>query len=900
MATNTELVQQLYVAYFNRPADVDGLAYYVGVLNSATDVAATVKQISIDFANATEYKAIYNGLSPKDTVNSIYHNIFGHEADIPGLNYWSDLYAKGTISLATIVTEVAAGAQGSDATAYANKVTAAAAFTSTIALSADQQLAYAAHGDAAMTAARSFLTGVTDNASLTAALASVDTAAASVVPSVSATLTTGVDIKTGGAGNDVFNAVAIDATGAAATTLSAADVLDGLGGTNTLNVTVDLAKNASIVGTFKNIQIFNIDNTTATSAAVTGADASIDVSKLGTAAQQVWQIGQEGDVTNLGANTTAGFKSIATAQTLVVGAAATVAGITVALKDVAEASTITATGTKLAGVTVAGTVTDTDADGTVANTIVGATAGKDVQTFTLNSGVATTLTVAETGGSTKHVTTVDASASAGDVTYVGTAHVINIKGGAGDDTLTLKADTVVASTGVTAVNATLDAGAGDNTIVVDTANAGLTTTTGATTVTTGAGDDTITITTRSSGILTVHMGAGDDTFTSAVAINATDVIDAGDGNDTLLLSLVGSNNIGAFSNFDAFDAIGLNGNLDVDILAAKNTVKEFVTSGDLGGASSLLNIGAGVGYRVTGDAGTTNVMTLTQKTAGALTVTVDSHETATAAGTGVGAAVDASNATSVTAVFSESFKGDASGGGDNIATLALTTDAATSVAVTSNGGSNASNVLTLNDTVNKVTTVTVTGDTALTLDVTAGNKIATIDASAATGALTATVADLVSTGGTIKLGTGADVITATVASTQGAVSTLSGFEKAAAAAVGSDATAKAAAIADADVVVVASTAVAADAAAGTLAGATDSIKNGVLTFGGAGPATLAAALAAADADVTVSGESVVFKYLSDTYLFSQTGGADIVVKLAGITGVTNFAEDGTTDHFFIV
>jgi hypothetical protein len=91
------------------------------------------------------------------------------------------------------------------------------------------------------------------------------------------------------------------------------------------------------------------------------------------------------------------------------------------------------------------------------------------------------------------------------------------------------------------------------------------------------------------------------------------------------------------------------------------------------------------------------------------------------------------------------------------------------------------------------------------------------------------------------------------------------------------------------------------AASGTLTG-TDAIKNGVLTFGGAGPATLAAAIAAADADVTTTGDTVVFKYLNDTYVFSQTGAAaDIVVKLSGVTGVTNFAVDGgDATHFFIV
>ncbi|WP_373988804.1 DUF4214 domain-containing protein [Duganella sp. BuS-21] len=910
MATNTELVQQLYVAYFNRPADVDGLAYYVGILNAAADPVATAAVISADFAKATEYKDAYANLTAKQVINTIYHNIFGHEADIPGLNYWSSLYAAGTISLASIVTEVAAGAQGSDETAFNNKVTAAVEFSNTIALSADQQLAYAAHGEAAMTAARSYLTSVTDNASLAAALADVTTAAASVVASVSSTLTTGVDAKVGGAGNDVFNAVAIDATGAAATTLTAADTIDGLGGTNTVNITVDLLKNADIAGTFKNIQIFNIDNTSATAAAETAGDTSVDVSKLGSAVKQVWQIGQDADVTNLGVNTTAGYKSITTAQNLVVGAAATAASISVALKDVAEGSTVTATGTKLAGVTVAGNIVDTSGNGTTLNTIVAATAGKDVQAFTLNSGVATTLTVAQTGGSTKNVTTVDASASAGDITYVGTAKVVNIKGGAGDDTLTLSADTVVASTGVAAIGATLDAGAGDNTIDVDTANVGLTTTTGATSVTTGAGDDSITITTRSSGVLTVKMGAGDDTFTSAVAITADDVIDAGAGSDTLLLSLVGSNNIGAFSNFDAFDAVGLNGALDVDILTAKNTVTEFVTTGDLGGASTLLNIGTNVGYRVTGDAGTTNAMTLTQKAGGALTVTVDTHETGTTAtaDAGVSAAVIATNATALTADFSESFVGDVTNTGplvDNIATLALRGNAATALTIKSEGGDNASNVLNYVDGTSgtgagKLAAITVTGATALTLDfslATATNSLATVDSSTATGGLTFDIADL-KAGGTVKLGSGVDVITLTNVSTTATVSSLTTFEKATAAAVGADATAAADAIALADVVSIVGATVATNV--GTV-GTTDAVKNGVLTFAGAGPSTLALAVAAANTVVTTDDDTVVFKYLNDTYVFVQGGAAaDTVVKLTGITGVTNFAEDGTTDHFFIV
>lgn len=904
MATNTELVQQLYVAYFNRPADVASLEYYVNVLEASADPVATAKVISADFANATEYKATYANLSADATINAIYHNLFGHEADIPGLKYWSALYAAGTITLADIVTSVAAGAQTTDATAYANKVTAAAAFTDAIALSADQQLAYASN-PAALALAQSYLAGVTDDASLAAAIADVSTTAASVVPSVTAALTVGIDTLTGTTGNDVYNTLVLDATThLPVNVLNAGDTIDGGAGINTLNVTNSGATlNDVIQGTFKNIQIFNIDNTAGAAGATTDGTV-IDASKLGTAAKQVWQIGKEVAVTNLGASTTAGFKSIAAAQTLDVGAAATVTGVSVALKDVAEGSTVAATGTKLTSVTLSGTVTDTNTDDTVGNIIVTAALAKDAQTFSLNSGVDATLTVNQDVTSTKNLTTVDLSASTGDITYdaATVTTVANIKGGAGDDKLTITTLTNKASTGVAAINAVVDAGAGKNTVTVKTTGDG------ATTVTTGAGNDTVNVTTRSDGILTVNLGAGNDTFTSAVAINATDVINAGDGFDTLLLNLVGSNNIGAFSNFDAFDLNGLAKNLDVDILAAKNTVTEFIASGDVGTNAALLNIGAGIGFRATADLGTTDQVSLSQKVAGALTVTVDADETGTddTVDHAVAANVKAVNATSVKAVFDTTFVGDANSATDNHANLQLSSATATTVSVVSGGGSNVINTLQYTDlstsTAGKLTSITVTGDTELDLHFIKGagtNTLATVDSTAATGSLHFAATDL-ATGGTIKLGTGADVITLDGALTASNYS-ISGLEKTLAVSVSTataDATAAAAAIADADTLVLTGATVATAVVAGS-----DTVTDGVLTFAGAGPSTLAAAIAAANTDLAANA-TVVFQYLGDTYVYAQgatTGtGDDVVVKLTGTTGVTHYAESTTADHFFIV
>lgn len=906
MATNTELVQQLYVAYFNRPADVDGLAYYTNLLKDldADAAAATIKAISADFANATEYKSVFANLTPKEAINTIYHNLFGHEADIAGLNYWSDLYAKGTISLATIVTEVAAGAQGTDAVAYENKVTAAAAFTAEISLSADQQLAYAKGGDA-IDAAKNFLNGVTDDATLDAALTDIATAAASVVPSTKTALTAGIDTVAGKTGNDVFNAFSVDQADptTATNSLNAGDSIDGGAGVDTLNIYVSAAANTAAAtngAILKSIEIVNIINEAGATA------AAVDASKLGLAATQIWQIGQEAALTNLAATTTAGFKDITT-TTLDVSAAATATSATVALKDQAEGTTLNVDGAKLATVTLSGNTIDSNDNGTVAASTLAVEVGKDVQAFSLKSGTDVTLTLAENAGTTtKHITSLDLSASSADITFAGgVTTILSIKGGAGNDVLTIDGVTAAAVGSTAAKTATIDGGAGDNTITVDTSG------TGATIVTGNAGKDIVQIDGRGDGKLTVNLGAGNDSFSSDVEINATDAIDAGTGIDSLLLQLVGSNNIGAFSNFDSFDAKGLDHALDTEILADKNEVQEFTTSGDLATGAQLDNLGAGVGYRVTGTAA--GSITLNQKAAGALTVTVDADESGDAADdTSVAASVVANGATTLKAVFDTAFVDEANDTAtDNITHLDLTGKAATSVSVVS-GGANSANVLVYTDSAttgdSKLTSITVTGSSSLEVDYsTAGSvkKLAAIDASGSTGGLIVDV-DTLAAGAAIKLGSGADVLTFDAATTT--VSAISSFEKTAAAAVGDDADAAEAAIAVTDILdLTSAVAVAADAEAGDLAGALDTITDGVLTFGGAGPATLAAAILAAHNDALVDGDTLVFQYRTDTYVIvvadttAVTAALDTVVKLTGVTGVDAFVEDtGTANHFFIV
>lgn len=728
----------------------------------------------------------------------------------------------------------------------------------------------------------------------------VPTTAGPVVPAVidgsggtgsqTLVLTAGPDTLTGSGGADIFNALPVNASGVAATTLSDFDTLDGGTGEDTLNIYTTGANNTTLPATFaaKNIEIVNVFNA--------GAAAALgDVSKYGAELKQFNQNVAAAAVTNLGATQTAGFKSVNSAISVAPTAAA--ASVNIALESYGEGNTITVDGSAatstLNAVTVSGTVKDTNVDGTIAATTVAVTAGKDVQTLSVNSALKTTLTVTKNAASTKDITTVDASASAGAITYVAATTVTTVKSGAGNDVITIQTATLKDDTATTTVDETVSAlvetGAGKDTINIATTG------TGATTVNAGDGDDTVNLNDRGTGKLTVNLGAGNDTFNVAVgkAVSAGDVIDGGDGKDTLLLSIVGASNIASFSNFEVFDAKGLNAALDVDILASKNTVTEFVTTGALGAAAELINVGAGVGYRVTADTDANDIV-FTQKTGGALTITLDIDEPATTvagtttAATDRDATVTATNATAITAVFDSAFFDKATGVGDNATDLNITGTKATALTITS-GGANAVNNLdyTVGDgtSAGLLSTVTITGTQALTLNLIEGAKASSVgvDASGLSGALTFDLLDLKAAsaattfdGGVIKLGTGADILTAAVAGGLAKNSTVVGIQKGTA----EDLTAAGVA----DTIKITGAVQAADVTTGTY-----TVKDGLLTFLGAGPATLTDAFNTAKTVAAVN-EALVFNYLGDSYIFAEgadnaVATDDVLIKLQGTTGL---------------
>jgi len=226
-------IQKLYVAYFNRPADPAGLAFWETAVEAAGGSTAAV---SAAFAGSDEYKTAYANKTNAQIVDAIYQNLFGRPAEDAGKAYWADLLDKGTVTIDAAVTTIAGSAQGSDMTAYNNKVTAAAAFTAAVDTDAEKA-GYT--GDAANKVAKAFLSGVTDSASL-----QVATAPAALNTSVAATVAAGTPFTVAGALNTLNTANAakdafltglkLDADGvAAAQTAAVAKVAGDLTGGET-------------------------------------------------------------------------------------------------------------------------------------------------------------------------------------------------------------------------------------------------------------------------------------------------------------------------------------------------------------------------------------------------------------------------------------------------------------------------------------------------------------------------------------------------------------------------------------------------------------------------------------------------------------------------------------------
>ena len=157
-----DTVQAVYTGYYQRPADPGGLLYWVERLDRTN---GNLNEIIEAFANSAESQALYgtiNSSNISNVVDSIYMALFNRPAEAEGKAYYVNGFNSGQFTAATIMLNVLYGAQNEDLLSVNNKVTAANLFTRTIDPELDGanfQVTY--EGDSDVIAGRNFLNFVT-------------------------------------------------------------------------------------------------------------------------------------------------------------------------------------------------------------------------------------------------------------------------------------------------------------------------------------------------------------------------------------------------------------------------------------------------------------------------------------------------------------------------------------------------------------------------------------------------------------------------------------------------------------------------------------------------------------------------------------------------------------------
>lgn len=126
MPPQSALITQIYIGYFNRAPDPDGMSYWLGQLQSGMPAAA----IATSFAAQPEAVSAYDFLlnpaasSADAFLNTVYGNLFNHAPDAAGLSYWKGELQAGKPA-GRIILDIISGAQGNDKAILDNKAVAA-------------------------------------------------------------------------------------------------------------------------------------------------------------------------------------------------------------------------------------------------------------------------------------------------------------------------------------------------------------------------------------------------------------------------------------------------------------------------------------------------------------------------------------------------------------------------------------------------------------------------------------------------------------------------------------------------------------------------------------------------------------------------------------------------------
>jgi hypothetical protein len=149
-------VNSFYLAFYGRPADPAGMAYWSQQLaNNNGDFGAIVGA----FADSQEAQTRFGSNTVAERISDIYLQLFNRAPDTDGMAYWMSAIDKGHASLGDIAISILRGARGSDATLSQLRQQAADAFTAEVQASGSQYDGYAS-----IEAARVLVRAVTSGA----------------------------------------------------------------------------------------------------------------------------------------------------------------------------------------------------------------------------------------------------------------------------------------------------------------------------------------------------------------------------------------------------------------------------------------------------------------------------------------------------------------------------------------------------------------------------------------------------------------------------------------------------------------------------------------------------------------------------------------------------------------
>jgi hypothetical protein len=118
-----QTVLSAYVAFYGRPADPGGLAFWSGRLESE---GGNLNSIIDAFATSAEYESRFGSLSNTQLVTNLFQQLFGRDPDPEGLDFYVSSLNSGVRTLQSISLDILYGAQNEDTLIVNNRVDLAA------------------------------------------------------------------------------------------------------------------------------------------------------------------------------------------------------------------------------------------------------------------------------------------------------------------------------------------------------------------------------------------------------------------------------------------------------------------------------------------------------------------------------------------------------------------------------------------------------------------------------------------------------------------------------------------------------------------------------------------------------------------------------------------------------